>query len=361
MTGSTSIVVTALGCIAIAAIISLAMTPVSIMIANRAGALDVPRDNRRMHKTPIPRLGGIAIFVSFCVSVLILRELINAGYISDQDIPTLLDKLQAILISGLLVFALGVADDVKGLRPRYKLLGQIGCAALAFALGIRIPAVTVFGWHFANETGAGMFVSFIVTVIWLVAITNMINLIDGQDGLAAGVVGIAALAIAYSAYINGYPAAAFAMAVIAGSALGFLPFNFYPAKVFMGDCGAMFLGFALASVAIISPAKGATVVAIIAPVLVLGVPLFDIAFAMVRRVLRRQSIFEPDKDHLHHQLSRIGIGQRRAALMLYGISGVMGIAAILLSRELYLEAIGLFLIALLFIFVLIWGWDKKKD
>jgi len=347
--------------VAIAFVLSFVASPLSILISKRVGAMDVPKDDRRMHTEPIPRLGGIAILISFFICAFILKALVLSGYIADQDAPALLDKLQAILIAGALIFILGVVDDIKGMRARYKLLGQIGCASLAFALGVRIPAVTVFGWQFAGETGGGLFVSFLVTVIWLVAITNMINLIDGMDGLAAGVVGIAALAISFSAYINGYPASAFAMAIIAGAALGFLPFNFYPAKVFMGDCGAMFLGFALASVAIISPAKGATVVAIIAPVIVLGVPLFDIVFAMFRRLARRQSIFDADKEHLHHQLTRIGIGQRRAALMLYGISGIMGIAAIVFSRELYVEAVGLFLIAIVFIVVLIWGWDKNKD
>ena len=349
------------GCVAIAFVLSFVTTPLAIHISKRAGALDVPRDDRRMHDAPVPRLGGIAIFLSFLISAFVLRALIGEGIIVDQDAAELIHKLQAILIAGSFIFLLGVVDDIKGMRARYKLLGQIGCSALAFALGVRIPAVTVFGWQFASETDTGLFISFIVTVIWLVAITNMINLIDGLDGLAAGVVGIAALAIAYSAYINGYPAAAFAMAVIAGAALGFLPFNFYPAKIFMGDSGAMFLGFALASVSIISPAKGATIVAIIAPVLVLGVPLFDIIFAMFRRAQRHQSIFEADKGHLHHQLSKIGIGQRRSALMLYGISGIMGIAAIVFSRELYMEAIGLFIIAVVFIFVLIWGWNKNQD
>ena len=314
-----------------------------------------------MHDAPVPRLGGIAIFISFLVSTFVLSALIGGGYIATHDAIELVQKLQAILIAGALILFLGILDDLKGMPAIVKLLGQIGCAALAFALGVRIPAVTVLGWQFAGDDGAGMFVSFIVTVVWLVAITNMINLIDGLDGLAAGVVGIAALAIAYSAYVNGYPAAAFAMTIIAGAALGFLPHNFYPAKVFMGDSGAMFLGFALASVSIISPAKGATVVAIIAPVIVLGVPLFDILFAMFRRVKRRESIFKADKGHLHHQLTRIGIGQRRSVVMLYGISGIMGIAAIVLSQELYLEAIGLFFIAVVFIIALIWGWDKNKE
>jgi len=361
MTSSVAIIVSALGCIAIAFVIAFTVTPISIQISKRVGAIDVPKDDRRMHTAPIPRLGGIAIFVSFFICTLILRALLSTGFIADQDAFLLIEKLQAILISGACVFLLGIIDDVKGMPARVKLLGQLGCAALAFALGIRIPAITVFGWQFANENGAGLFVGFLVTLIWLVAITNMINLIDGLDGLASGVVGIAALAIAYSAYINGYATVGFAMGIIAGAALGFLPFNFYPAKIFMGDCGAMFLGFVLASVSIISPAKSATLVAIIAPVLVLGVPLFDIAFAMVRRRLRRQSIFVADKGHLHHQLTRIGIGQRRSVLMLYGISGIMGIAAIVFSRELYLEAIALFFIAVVFIVVLIWGWDKDKD
>jgi UDP-GlcNAc:undecaprenyl-phosphate GlcNAc-1-phosphate transferase len=229
------------------------------------------------------------------------------------------------------------------------------CATIAFFLGVRIPAFNIFGWHFATDS----VVCFLITIIWIVAITNMINLIDGLDGLAAGVAGIAALAIGYSAYINELHTVTFSMLILAGSALGFLPFNFYPAKTFMGDGGAMFLGFMLASISIIGPAKGATIMAVIAPVLVLGVPVFDVAFAMIRRVLKGRPIFTPDKGHLHHQLARIGIGQRRSVLMLYGISGIMGIAAIVFSRQLFLEATGLFLIAVVFILALIWGWNKK--
>jgi len=350
----------AFGCVGLAFLISLGATPLSILIAKRAGAMDVPTDSRRMHKKPIPRLGGIAIFTAFCIATLVLRALISWGVIADRGAEVMVSKLTAVLIAGALIFILGILDDFKNIRAVYKFLGQIGCATVAFALGIRIPAIAVFGWHFTEDSVGGIFVSFIVTIIWIVVITNMINLIDGLDGLAAGVAGIAALSISYSAYITGYATAAFAMAVLAGAALGFLPFNFYPAKVFMGDCGAMFLGFAIASVAIISPAKGATIVAIIAPVLVLGVPAFDVGFAMVRRKLRGKPIFEADKGHLHHQLSRIGIGQRRSALMLYGISGIMGIAAIVFTRDFFLEAIGLFLIAVLFIVVLIWGWNQKN-
>jgi len=351
----------AIGYIALAFLISLGMTPVSIWISKKTGALDIPNDDRRMHKSPVPRLGGIAIFVSFVVCILVLQIMVSNGIAADAVMGDTLGKLRAILISGALIFVVGLIDDYKDIKARYKLIGQIVSAVLAFLLGVRIPAIALFGWHFSADSAGGIFISLIVTVFWLVAITNMINLIDGLDGLASGISGIAALAIAYTAYMNGYHTAAFAMAVLAGAALGFLPFNFYPAKVFMGDSGAMFLGFAIAAVSIISPAKGATVVAIIAPFLVLGVPAFDVVFAMIRRMIRRKPIFEADKGHLHHQLTRIGIGQRRSAVMLYGISGIMGIAAILLSGGNILEAVGLFFIAVLFIITLIWGWNKKDS
>ena len=353
------IIFLAISCIVLAFVLSVGVTPLAIWISKKTGALDVPVDDRRMHKEPVPRLGGIAIFVSFFVCALILLALVSSGIIVEADIEDMPEKIRAILVAGTLIFVLGIIDDFKTIKARYKLLGQIGCSVIAFLLGIRIPAVALFGWQFSEESPGGIFVSFIVTILWLLAITNMINLIDGMDGLAAGVSGIAALAIAYTTYITGYQTAAFAMAILAGAAFGFLPFNFYPAKIFMGDSGAMFLGFAIASVSIISPAKGATIVAIIAPVLVLGVPVFDLLFAMIRRKIRGQSMFEADKGHLHHQLTQIGIGQRRAALMLYGISGIMGIAAIVFARDNYLEAISLFLIAILFIITLIWGWNIK--
>ena len=354
------ILLSAFGCIALTFFISLGATPLAIQIAKRAGAMDIPKDSRRMHNEPVPLLGGVAIYISFFFGTLILRTLIADGYIADQDAEEMLIKLTAVLVSGTLIFILGIVDDFINIRAGIKLLCQTGCAIVAFAMGIRIPAIDLFGWQFAGDSPGGLLISFIVTLLWLVAITNMINLIDGLDGLASGVTGIASLAIAYTAFISGYYTAAFAMAILAGATLGFLPFNFYPAKIFMGDCGALFLGFVFASVSIISPAKGATIVAIIAPVLVLGVPAFDVAFAMFRRRLRGRPVFEADMGHLHHQLTRIGIGQRRSALMLYGISGVMGIAAIVFSRDFYIEAIGLFFIAILFIVVLIWGWNKPK-
>ncbi|MDR1796347.1 MAG: undecaprenyl/decaprenyl-phosphate alpha-N-acetylglucosaminyl 1-phosphate transferase [Clostridiales Family XIII bacterium] len=343
--------------LALAIGIGIVMTPLSMRLAKRFGFIDTPDDDRRMHTKPVPCFGGFAIIIAFAASILICEKLVLARFHWPFDAPASIDKLNAALIGGIVMFVIGAVDDRRNLRWRVKLGGQAASAVIAFALGVRIPAFTVLGWHFDTDSP----VSFILTVLWIVAITNMINLIDGLDGLAAGVSGIAALAIGYSAYINGLYVVTFSMIILAGAALGFLPFNFHPARSFMGDGGAMFLGFMLAGISIIGPAKGATIMAVIAPVLVLGVPVFDVAFAMFRRAVKGRPIFAPDKGHLHHQLARIGIGQRRSVLMLYGISGIMGIAAIVFTRDLYLEAAGLFLIAVVFILVLIWGWNKPKN
>jgi len=336
--------------------ISAGLTPLTMLLSRKLNILDVPKDDRRMHDVPIPLLGGAAIAVSFFVVLFLCKGTVLDKYIWALFAPDAQENLMPIVAGGIIMYIVGVVDDKLDLPAWVKLLSQIGCATLAFFLGVQIPAVKLLKWHFE----AGSAVSFIITVIWIVAITNMINLTDGLDGLAAGVGGIAAMAIGYSAYITGLYTAAFAMVILAGAALGFLPFNFYPAKVFMGDGGAMFIGFMLASISIIGPAKGATIMSVIAPVLVLGVPVFDIAFAMVRRLIRGKSIFSADSGHIHHQLLKIGMGQRRAVMMLYGICGVMGMAAVVFSRGLVFEAIMLCVIAIVFIVVLIWGWNHKE-
>ncbi|MCL2492952.1 MAG: undecaprenyl/decaprenyl-phosphate alpha-N-acetylglucosaminyl 1-phosphate transferase [Clostridiales bacterium] len=344
-------------CFVIALVVSLCVTPFSMWLAHKVGLIDTPQDERRMHKQPVPCFGGLAIFAGFMLAVLIFENTPLRNIFSTYDLPASIPKLHAAMIGGALMFIVGVVDDRFDLRASIKLVGQIACACAAYFLGVHIPDFNLFGWHF----GANSVLGFLITIIWIVAITNMINLVDGLDGLAGGIAGIAALAIAYSAYIVGLYTVAFSMTVLAGAAFGFLPFNFYPAKSFMGDSGAMFLGFMLATLSIIGPAKGTAFMALIGPVVVLGVPLFDTAFAMIRRILRGQSIFMPDKGHLHHQLTRIGIGQRRSVLMIYGVCGIMGIASIVLSRGFVLEAIGLIAIAVLFIFVLIWGWNRNRE
>lgn len=334
---------------ATALIVSFLCSPLAIKIAPKIGAVDIPKDTRRMHTKPMPRFGGIAIFLGTIAAMLV------AMYIALPAIKDYLPqgepvgKMLGLLVSGILIYIVGVVDDLRGMPAKIKFLLQIACASVVFAFGIRITFVTN---HFGSGQGyLPMAISFLVTIIWIVGITNTINLIDGLDGLAAGVAAIASFAIAYTAYIHGMYTVTMAMLATAGGALGFLPFNFHPAKIFMGDGGSLFLGFMLASVSILGPVKGATVLATMIPVLVLGVPIFDTAFAIFRRIINKRPIMEADKGHLHHRLMAAGMGQRRSVLTLYGISGVMGVAAILFSRDLFLESAGLFFMAANFIYI----------
>jgi UDP-GlcNAc:undecaprenyl-phosphate GlcNAc-1-phosphate transferase len=350
-----------IGCIVIPFIVTLALTPVSMRAAGRIGAIDVPKDGRRMHDRPVPCFGGMAIFVGIIITLLLIKNgLFQQTFLSENYSGAPADKINGLIAGGSIIFATGVIDDVRGLRPVVKLALQIVGAIVAFAFGVRMDTIKLLNLDLIGGSTENLILSFIITIIWIVAIINMINLVDGMDGLAAGIVGISSLAIAYSGYLPGYYDVTFGMCAVAGASLGFLPFNFYPAKSFMGDSGAMLLGFMLAAVSLMNEAKSATIITIIVPVIVLGVPLFDVIFAVFRRAARGRPIFEADKGHLHHQLSHIGMGQRRTVVMLYGITIVMGVAAILVSRELVLESIFLFGVAVLFIIVLIWKWNVKK-
>jgi len=318
-----------------ALILALIFTPAAIKIAPKIGAIDIPKDNRRMHTKAMPRFGGMAIYIGTIVSMLLFLPIDTS--------------LMGIIAGGTLIFIVGIVDDLKGMPAKVKLAFQIICAFILFQFSVRISFI-------GNPFSEGYYyfpwiVSLIVTVIWIVGITNTINLIDGLDGLAAGVAFIASISIAYTAYIHGRVEVSMAMLAIAGGALGFLPFNFNPAKIFMGDGGSLFLGFMLAALSVISPMKSATMLATVVPVLVLGLPIFDTAFAILRRLINKRPIMEADKGHLHHRIMAAGLGQRRTVLTLYGISGVMGVAAILISRDLFIESALLVIIAATFIYV----------
>ena len=325
-------------------ILALIFTPIAIFLAPKIGAVDVPKDERRMHDKPMPRFGGLAIFVGTMVSIAI--------FIIPEN-----PNLVGILVGGVLIYFLGLIDDIKGLPAKVKFLGQIAIACIVYALGIRIHFITAFFSPDYEVTFFPEAIAFVLTILWIVGITNTINLIDGLDGLAGGVALIASLSIAYSAYIVSTPLGisipTLAMLALAGSVLGFLPYNFNPAKIFMGDSGSLFLGFMLAVLAIEGATKSATVVATIAPVLVLGVPIFDTAFAILRRLINKKPIMEADKGHLHHRIMAAGFGQKRAVLMLYGISGAMGVAAVLLTRDMFVESFALLAIAGMLIYIFI--------
>lgn len=333
----------------VALVVSLLCSPLAIWIAPKIGAVDIPKDNRRMHTKPMPRFGGLAIFIGTMCALAVTATTALPAVAQYMPTPEPTEKMLGLMIGGVLIYLVGIVDDLRGMRPKVKFLLQVMCAAVVFCFGIRITFITN---HFGDGQGYfPMAISFIVTVIWIVGITNTINLIDGLDGLAAGVTAIASFAIAYTAYIHGMYMVTMAMLSVAGSAIGLLPVNFHPAKIFMGDGGSLFLGFMLASVSIIGPVKGATIMATAVPVLVLGVPIFDTAFAILRRMINRRPIMEADKGHLHHRLMAAGLGQRRSVLTLYGISGVMGVAAIVFSRDLFLESAGLFCLAANFIYI----------
>ena len=325
------------GPLLVAFVVAAAVTPAAIKIAPKIGAMDIPKDERRMHKKPMPRFGGIAIYLGIMAALAVFA-------LKDKGITS-------VMTGCTLIYMLGLIDDLKDLKPLVKLCGQIVCATVVYIMGVRIEFITnYFG---PGNMAFGDVACFIITVLWLIAITNAVNLIDGLDGLAAGIAAISALCIGYVAYIHGQYVPTLAMMAIAGAALGFLPYNFNPAKIFMGDSGSELLGFSIAAVSILGTVKSATIVVVIIPALVLGLPIFDTVMAIFRRLAKHQSIGTADKDHLHHRIMKAGFGQKRAVMILYCISGIMGIVAVLYSRGLTVEYLGLTAVAIMLINVLL--------
>ena len=331
----------------IAAAVTAAATPLAILIAPKIGAMDVPKDNRRMHKKPIPRFGGVAIFLGVLVGFLFIEPL------SQQT--------RGLLVGAIMILILGVIDDLKDLPAKVKLAGQIVCACVAWYFTIRILGMAnLFGGAYISFSPL---VSLVVTVIWIVGITNTINLIDGLDGLAAGISCIAFLVIAYSSGLNALSRTCVLSIAIAGACIGFLVWNMYPAKIFMGDAGSQMLGYLLATVTLIGdyPTKGTTLFAAIVPIIILALPIFDTLFAIVRRAANHKPIMMADKGHLHHRIMGMGFGQRRTVLVLYSISAIMGVAGVLWTIHRRLESFALAGIAgiLIIVFLGIGIVDKK--
>ena len=329
----------------VAGLVTAIITPLAIFIAPKVGAMDVPKDKRRVHNKPMPRFGGIAIYAGLMVGLALFVLGKNA-------------HIPAVMVGCTLIYILGAIDDIKGMKPIIKFGGQVVCATVVFAMGLRINFIT--NWFGEGNMNFGIAVCYLATVVWLAGITNAVNLIDGLDGLAAGISAISALSIAYVSYIHGWYVPTMAMMALAGACLGFLPFNFHPAKTFLGDGGSQLLGFAIASLSILGTVKSATLVVVVIPALVLGLPILDTLMAIIRRTIRHQSIGTADKEHLHHRILRAGFGQRRAVLLMYSVSGIMGIVAILYSRGLFIECLGLAFVALLIVGVLITDTGTNK-
>ncbi len=320
-------------------ICSICMTPVVKKLAFRLGATDRP-NSRKVHEKIMPRLGGLAIYISFLLGVFLLNP--DSKYHA------------AIIAGGALILLTGILDDIFELSAKAKLFSQISAALIVVFWGglqvnlINLPfgGVVEFGW-----------LSIPITILWIVGVTNAINLIDGLDGLAAGVSSIALISISGMAIIMGDGYVMTIGFILLASTLGFLLFNFYPAKIFMGDSGALFLGFMISVLSLLG-FKNVTVISFIIPIIILGVPMTDTIFAIIRRLVKKTPLSAPDKSHLHHCLLNLGFTHRQTVLMIYMISAMFGLAAliftlttmwgsllilaiILLSIELIVESVGL--------------------
>ena len=318
-------------------VLSFLFTPFARKIAFKLNVLDFPKDDRKVHKKPIPYLGGLAIYASAVISMIIFADL---------DKTTI-----SIIIGGTLIFLVGLIDDIRDVSPKFKLVVQILAALIAVYGGAKINYITnpIPGYEVIYLE----YLTIPFTVLWIVGITNTINLIDGIDGLASGVAGISASALMFIAAISGFDFIMIECAVVAGASLGFLPYNFNPAKIFMGDTGALFLGYMLAVISILGVMKIVTSATIIIMILVLGIPVFDTLFAIIRRIINKKPSMEADRGHVHHRLLAKGFSQRQAVLILYIVSIMFGAAAVYLTDSEPLE--GTFVIGAVSIIIVVAG------
>ena len=316
----------ALEALVVALLVVAAATPVVRLLALRLGAVALP-GGRHIHQTAIPRLGGVAICVGFFAPLAVLYLASPEVAVMFRAIPT---RMLGLFVGGVAMCAVGVVDDTRGIRAVYKLLFQIAIAVFAFTCGFRIMSV-----HLPFVGDVDMWaLALPLTVFWIVGVINAVNLIDGLDGLAAGVVFFAATTNFVVAWLSAAPLVALLSGAIAGAVLGFLIYNFNPARIFMGDSGSYFLGYVLAISALIGTAqKTSTAISLLVPIMALGVPIFDTLFAMVRRMLERRPIFSPDRGHIHHRLLDMGLTHRRAVMIIYAVCGVFTVAAIGVSLE----------------------------
>ena len=303
-----------------AGVLSLSLTPLAKAFATKVGAIDVPKDDRRMHKKPIPRMGGLAIFLAFFLTALL--------FLKQIDRP-----MQAILLGAIAIVILGVFDDIYTLHALFKLIVQISAACIVvFYGGCRIQYITNPFGNAGDYFDLGVF-AIPLTIVWIVAITNAVNFIDGLDGLACGVSCITSVNMLVIALLVSDQNVAIVMAAIAGACLGFLPYNFNPAKIFMGDTGSTFLGFLLASISIQGLFKAYAVVSLAVPFLLLSLPIFDICFAIIRRLASGKNPMEADRGHFHHRLIDLGFSQKQSVAIAYLLTAILGLAAVLLTSS----------------------------
>ena len=314
-----------LAAMAAAVAISFLSTPLVKTLAYKVGAIDVPKDSRRMHKVPIPRLGGLAIFLAFLLSALIFADI-------DR-------QLQGILLGAVIIVVLGALDDVLALKALPKLIVQILAAGVAVYHGCVIQFISNPN-VFSNATYVNLgWLSVPITIIWIVAITNAVNFIDGLDGLAVGVSSISAAALIVIALMVAETNIAIILCALFGACLGFIPYNMNPAKIFMGDSGSTFLGYILATLSITGLFKMYAIISFAVPFLILGLPIFDICFAFLRRIAHGQSPMQADRGHVHHRLIDMGFTQKQAVAIAYMLTAILGLAAVVLTSSGELKAL----------------------
>lgn len=308
-------------------------TPISIRIAKKVGAIDIPNQKRKKQKVGMPRLGGFAVIAGFLIAItymIISKVIIENNYSLISEYKMLISFLLGILV----ISGVGYLDDKTegGISPLKKLIGQCIAAIIVIAGGVRIAEISL---PLSPEMiQFGQFLSILITFLWIVGVTNAINIIDGLDGLSSGIILISAIYLSIIFVINGSSLISLFMIIaLAGSVAGFLPFNISPAKTYVGDIGSNFMGYAISVISITGFAKTYTAIVLIAPILVLAIPIFDTIFAIIRRVVKHKSLkaaFIADAGHLHHRLLSKGLTTKQTVHLLYITTGLLGMFAIIL-------------------------------
>ena len=316
---------TLVGALALSALVSYLITPPVKTFAQRLGAMDVPDEERHRHASPVPRMGGLAIFLGIVMTLLVFSDIS--------------DRLSGLMTGALLIVLMGTLDDMMELSAPLKLVVQIVAALIAYRNGIVLNVLSNPGFSSARPFFDLGWLSMPLTVLWIVGCTNAVNLIDGLDGLAAGVSAISSLTMLVVAVFVSEPEVAIILAAITGACIGFIPYNLSPAKIFMGDVGSQFLGYMLATVSMLGMIKLHAIVTFLVPVLAMGLPLADTVLAFFRRVFHGQSPFHADAGHIHHRLMALGYSQKQTVFLLYGVSALLGLMAVFMAGKVQIARI----------------------
>ena len=345
----------------LAFITTFVITPYTIKLAKKVGAVDTPKDERRINTTTMPRLGGLAVIAGFIISIIYLIIILSIEKSINLFEDNMYIKLIGFLIGGLIIGVVCFIDDLKDLPPLVKLAAQVIAAIIVVSFGLRIENVNI---PFFSYVGLPNAFSIILTIGWIIGVTNAINLIDGLDGLSSGIALISCVSMLIIFALNGSPIIAILLiTALAGSLSGFLPFNFNPAKTFMGDAGSNFLGYSLSVISIFGVAKTYTLIVIVAPLIILGLPVLDTLVAIFRRIIKGKSlkaIMQADKGHLHHKLLKKGFTQKEAVLIMYAITAALGIFAIILLDSGIWKALSFLILVVVIIAIGFKNFEKDK-